>query len=68
MSARAYAEVIGDPIVQSKSPVIHGFWLAELGIDADYRAAHVTAEGLADYIAARRRDEAWRGCNVTMPI
>lgn len=67
MSARAYAEVIGDPIVQSKSPVIHGFWLAELGIDADYRAAHVTAEGLADYIAARRRDEAWRGCNVTMP-
>lgn len=67
MSARAYAEVIGDPIVQSKSPVIHGFWLAELGIDADYRAAHVTAEDLADYIAARRRDEAWRGCNVTMP-
>jgi shikimate dehydrogenase len=64
---RAYAEVIGDPIMQSKSPVIHGFWLAELGIDADYRAAHVTAEGLADYIAARRRDEAWRGCNVTMP-
>jgi shikimate dehydrogenase len=66
-TARPYAEVIGDPIVQSKSPAIHGFWLAELGIAADYRAAHVTAAGLADYLASRRADRAWRGCNVTMP-
>lgn len=65
--SKPYAEVIGDPIAQSKSPVIHGFWLEKLGIDADYRAAHVTAEGLADYIAARRADPDWRGCNVTMP-
>lgn len=63
----AYAEVIGDPIVQSKSPAIHRFWLARLGLPHDYRAAHVTREGLADYIAARRTDPAWRGCNVTMP-
>ena len=27
-----YAEVIGDPIAQSKSPAIHGFWLEELGL------------------------------------
>lgn len=67
MSALPYAEVIGDPIAQSKSPAIHGFWLAELGIAAEYRAWHVTAEGLAGYIAARRRDPQWRGCNVTMP-
>ncbi len=65
--SRPYAEVIGDPIAQSKSPAIHGFWLAELGIEADYRHCHVAAQGLADYIAARRGDEAWRGCNVTMP-
>lgn len=64
---RAYAEVIGDPIVQSKSPAIHGFWLGKLGIDADYRACHATAEGLADYVASRRADPDWRGCNVTMP-
>jgi shikimate dehydrogenase len=64
---RPYAEVIGDPIAQSKSPAIHGFWLDKLGIEADYRAAHVTAEGLADYVAARRDDPLWRGCNVTMP-
>lgn len=64
---RPYAEVIGDPIAQSKSPAIHGFWLNALGIDADYRACHVTPARLADYIAARRADLAWRGCNVTMP-
>lgn len=62
-----YAEVIGDPIAQSKSPAIHGFWIRQLGIAANYRACHVTAEGLADYIAARRMDSDWRGCNVTMP-
>ena len=63
----AYAEVIGDPIAQSKSPAIHTFWLGKLGIDAEYRAAHVRADELADYLASRRADEAWRGCNVTMP-
>ncbi|MCY1670338.1 shikimate dehydrogenase [Novosphingobium sp. SL115] len=62
-----YAEVIGDPIIQSKSPVIHGFWLEQLGIAGDYRRAHVKADGLADYLAARRADPDWRGCNVTMP-
>jgi len=63
----SYAEVIGDPIAQSKSPTIHKFWLGKLGIDADYRACHVTAAGLADYFAARRNDPEWRGCNITMP-
>ena len=64
---RPYAEVIGDPIAQSKSPIIHGFWLAKLGIDADYRACHVPPAALADYLAERRNDPLWRGCNVTMP-
>ncbi len=67
VSVRPYAEVIGDPIAHSKSPLIHGFWLEKLGIDADYRATHVVPEGLADYIASRRDDPAWRGCNVTIP-
>lgn len=64
---RPYAEVIGDPIAQSKSPKIHSFWLNKLGIEADYRACHVTPDALAGYIAARRADPLWRGCNVTMP-
>jgi shikimate dehydrogenase len=62
-----YAEVIGDPISQSKSPTIHKFWLGKLGVAADYRACHVAAEGLAAYFAARRHDPDWRGCNITMP-
>ncbi|KQM96403.1 shikimate dehydrogenase family protein [Sphingomonas sp. Leaf25] len=62
-----YAEVIGDPIAQSKSPLIHGFWLTQLGIDAGYRATHVPPEKLGEYFAERRADPAWRGCNVTVP-
>jgi shikimate dehydrogenase len=62
-----YAEVIGDPIAHSKSPAIHRFWLGKLGLSADYRACHVTAADLAGYLAARRRDPLWRGCNVTVP-
>ena len=64
---RRYAEVIGDPIAQSKSPVIHGFWLGALGIDAEYRRCHVTAAQLPDYFAARRADPHWLGCNITQP-
>lgn len=62
-----YAEVIGDPISHSKSPLIHGFWLSALGIDADYRAVQVREAGLADYFASRSADPAWRGCNITVP-
>ena len=62
-----YAEVIGDPVAHSKSPLIHGFWLDRLGLGGEYRRAHVRSDGLADYFAARRADPAWRGCNVTIP-
>lgn len=62
-----YAEVIGDPIVQSKSPIIHKHWLQKLSLGEDYRHAHVSEEALPDYMAARRDDPLWRGCNVTMP-
>jgi shikimate dehydrogenase len=62
-----YAEVIGDPIAHSKSPAIHNFWLSKLGIEADYRACRVLPAELGAYFDARRRDEHWRGCNITMP-
>jgi shikimate dehydrogenase len=65
--SRPYAEVIGDPIAQSKSPAIHTHWLRELGLAADYRACHVAPGALAEYLAGRRQDASWRGCNVTMP-
>lgn len=64
---RSYADVIGDPISHSKSPLIHGFWLEKLGIDSDYRRCHVRPEELAAYIEQRREDSLWRGCNITVP-
>ena len=67
MSDVPFAEVIGDPIAHSKSPLIHNFWLEALGIAGDYRRAHVKPDALAAYIADRRGDPGWRGCNVTIP-
>ena len=62
-----YAEVIGDPIAQSKSPLIHGFWLEKLGLEGSYRRCHVKPDELADYVARRSEDPDWRGCNITIP-
>ena len=61
------AQVVGDPIAQSKSPVIHRFWLEKLGLAGDYTAQHVTSAQLADYLADMRTRSDWAGCNVTMP-
>ena len=66
-SGQAYAEVIGDPIAHSKSPLIHRFWLQKIDITGDYRAEHVQPGALADYVSRRRDDMNWRGCNVTVP-
>lgn len=63
-----YAEVIGDPIAHSKSPLIHKFWLEKLGLEGDYRAIRVNANELPSYLESRRTDPDWRGCNVTMPL
>lgn len=63
----SYAEVIGDPIAHSKSPLIHGFWLEKLALAGDYRATRVAGDDLADYFARRAADPDWRGCNVTVP-
>lgn len=68
MSQRPYAQVIGDPIAQSKSPIIHSFWLEKLGIDADYTAEKVPAGEMPSYIERSSADPNWRGCNVTMPL
>ncbi|SDA33159.1 shikimate dehydrogenase [Sphingomonas sp. NFR15] len=62
-----YAEVIGDPIAHSKSPLIHGFWIDALGLDARYARRHVLPDDLAGYFAERQTDADWRGCNITIP-
>ncbi|MEO6360569.1 MAG: shikimate dehydrogenase, partial [Sphingomicrobium sp.] len=56
-----YAEVIGDPIAQSKSPALHRFWLDHLGIEGDYRPVRVRPEELGAYLNNRRGDPDWLG-------
>jgi shikimate dehydrogenase len=68
MTSQPYAEVIGDPIDHSLSPIIHRFWLDALGVDADYRRHQITRDDLPAYIEERRKDADWRGSNVTMPL
>jgi len=63
----AYAEVIGDPVAQSKSPIIHAYWLTKLGMAGDYRRERVSPNKLGGYLRDRRADPAWRGCSVTIP-
>ena len=62
-----YAEVIGHPIAHSKSPLIHKFWLTQLGMVGDYRASDVKPQDLERYFAERAADTDWRGCNITIP-
>jgi shikimate dehydrogenase len=65
--AAAWAEVIGDPIAQSKSPLIHRHWLGRLGLEGDFLRTRVESAALGDYFAQRRAAPAWRGCSVTIP-
>jgi shikimate dehydrogenase len=62
-----YAEVVGDPIAQSKSPIIHKYWLERLTLAGDYRRTFVPKGALAGHLSARRDDPDWLGCNVTIP-
>ena len=62
-----YAEVIGDPIGDSKSPLSHKFWLERLGLPHDYRRTQVAPDELEAFLAERRLDPDWRGCSVALP-
>ena len=64
---RPYAEVIGDPILHSKSPLIHGFWAQQAGLDVVYRQQLVASEDLGAYFATRTADPLFKGCNITIP-
>lgn len=62
-----FAEVIGDPVAHSKSPIIHRHWLQRRGLDGDYLGTRVRAGELVEFVDSRRRNPDWRGCNVTIP-
>ena len=60
------AGVIGWPVAHSKSPLIHRFWLAKLGLDGDYGRFAVAPEQLGDAIRALPA-LGLAGVNVTVP-
>ncbi len=59
--------VIGNPISQSKSPVIHAAFAASLGHDVEYRAIEAPLDGFRSAIEAFRA-AGGLGLNVTAPF
>ena len=64
MTIKAF--VIGHPINHSRSPLIHGTWLAEHGLDGSYEAIDVAPDGLPGFFERLRSGE-FAGGNVTIP-
>ena len=60
------AGVLGWPITQSRSPVLHGHWLKQYGVNGTYLPLPVPPERLPDAIRGLRA-LGFSGCNVTIP-
>jgi shikimate dehydrogenase len=58
--------VIGWPVEHSRSPLIHTYWLRQLGITAEYRREAVPPEGLAEFVA-HLGNRGYVGANITVP-
>jgi shikimate dehydrogenase len=58
--------VIGWPVEHSRSPLIHGDWIRQLGLNAAYRREAVPPERFADFIV-HLADHGYVGANVTVP-
>jgi shikimate dehydrogenase len=60
------AFVIGHPIAHSRSPLIHGHWIKQYGVDGSYEPFDVTPEALPDFFKRLQAGE-FVGGNVTIP-
>lgn len=58
--------LIGWPAAHSRSPIIHRYWLRQLGLAGDYRIEAVAPQAFAAFVA-RLRDNGYVGANVTIP-
>jgi shikimate dehydrogenase len=58
--------VIGWPVSHSRSPLIHGYWLKQHGIDGSYERHPVKPEDVASFLRGMR-EQGFAGCNVTLP-
>lgn len=59
-------QVIGDPVLHSKSPLIHTAMLRHLGLDIPYTPQVVKKGGVPEYLSWAREHEV-TGFNATMP-
>lgn len=58
--------VIGWPVKHSRSPLIHGTWIKQYGLDAEYRREEIAPDAFADFIA-HLAERGYVGANVTIP-
>lgn len=58
--------VIGWPISHSRSPLIHGYWLKQHGIEGSYTRQPVEPVALAEFLSSLEAN-GFAGCNVTIP-
>jgi len=58
--------VIGHPIAQSRSPMLHGYWLRTLGIAGSYERVDVPLDQVPAFFAGFHA-QGFTGCNVTAP-
>src|SRR5271167_1883131 len=64
--AARLAGIMGWPVAHSRSPALHGFWLAEHGIDGAYVPLAVVPRQLEQALRALPA-LGFRGCNLTIP-
>jgi shikimate dehydrogenase len=64
--AARLAGIMGWPVVHSRSPLLHGFWLEQSGVDGAYLPLPVRPECIADALRALPI-LGFRGCNLTIP-
>ncbi len=58
--------VIGWPVKHSRSPLIHKYWMRQLGIAADYRIEEIAPERFESFVGALA-GRGYVGANVTIP-
>lgn len=62
------AFVAGYPIKHSRSPLIHGHWLKQFGIDGSYNAVEVHPDNFREFLSEVKSGEGgFAGGNVTIP-
>lgn len=60
------AAVTGYPVAQSRSPLVHGYWLKKHGLEGEYGKIEVSPETAEDFFA-NFSDSGLVGANVTVP-